>query len=57
MLKRERPNNEINVPTAFLFNERGADLFSVRLGRFIPAQNRACSVQRHAQRPGAGQTG
>lgn len=33
--KWKRPYDEINLPTAFLFNEHGADLFSVWLCRFV----------------------
>lgn len=46
-------NHEINLPTAFSFNERGADLFSVWLGRFAE-QSELCSAP---QPPGVGQTG
>lgn len=31
---REKPNNEINLPTAFMFNECRPDLFSICLQIF-----------------------
>lgn len=34
MREGEKPNNEINLPPAFMFNECGADLFSICLQIF-----------------------
>lgn len=52
----EKPNNEINLPTAFMLNECRVDLFSICLQIFQDSEQSVyCWL--YANQPGEAQTG